>query len=53
MLFPWAAVASPAEPPTGAFDGAAVAAGSALAGAGEGDPAGTEVGALPSIHIFR
>jgi hypothetical protein len=39
MLFPRAAIASPAEFPAGAFDGAAVAAGSAFAGAGEDEPA--------------
>ncbi len=39
MLFPRAAVASPAEFPAGAFDGAAVADGPAPAKAGEDEPA--------------
>ena len=37
MLFPRAAVASPAKFAAGVFDGAAVAADSAAAGAGEDD----------------
>ena len=39
MPFPAAAVAAPAALPVVVFDGAAVAAGSALADAGEVDPA--------------
>ena len=45
MLFPWAVVALPARLPAGAFDGAAVAAGSALAAADEDDPAAGGVAA--------
>ena len=39
MLFPRTVVALPARLPAGAFEGAAVAAGSAFAGAGEDEPA--------------
>ena len=39
MLFPRAAVASPAEFPAGAFDATAAADGSAAAGADEDEPA--------------
>jgi hypothetical protein len=49
MLFPWAAVASPAELPVGAFDGPAVATGSALAGASDDDP---ETGAAAAEVAF-
>ena len=52
MLFPCAVVALLAELIAGAFDGAAVAAGSALAGADEDVPAAGEAGASPSTHIF-
>ena len=45
MSFPCAVVAMLAEPPAGAFDGGAVADGSALAGAGEDDPAAGGVAA--------
>jgi hypothetical protein len=41
MAFPAATVASPPEFPAFAFDGSAVAAGSALAGAGEDPEAGS------------
>ena len=54
MLFPWAVVALLAEIPAAAFDGAAAAADSAFADAGEDDAAGGagEDGASPSNHIF-
>ena len=45
MLFPRTVVASPAELSAGAFDGAAVADGSALGGADEDEPAAGGVAA--------
>ena len=45
MLFPRTLVALTTELPAGVFDDAAVAAGSALAGAGEDDPAAGGVAA--------
>jgi hypothetical protein len=52
MLFPWAAavVELPAELPVGAFDGSAVAAGFAVAGAGEDDDA--EAGGVGAEATF-
>jgi hypothetical protein len=48
MLFPRAAIASPAEFPAGAFDGATAAAGSPFADAGEDEPAD---GGVPGVAV--
>ena len=48
MLLPWAEVAPPAELLAGTFDAPAVAAGFALAGAGEDDPEAGGVAAEPA-----